>query len=52
MAVAVLGGLVTTTLLTVVVLPSAYLRWGYVEGAASTEDDLFDDEPAVTDARA
>jgi Cu/Ag efflux pump CusA len=48
MAAAVLGGLVTTVLLTVVVIPAAYLRWGYVEGAVSTQDELFDDEPAVT----
>ena len=50
MAVAVLGGLVTTVLLTVVVLPTAYLRWGYVEGVVSTEDGLFDDELVVTTA--
>ena len=48
MAAAVLGGLVTTVLLTVVVIPAAYLRWGYVDGVVSTEDELFDDEPTVT----
>ena len=48
MAAAVLGGLVTTVLLTVVVVPAAYVRWGYVEGVVSTEDELLDDEAAVT----
>jgi Cu/Ag efflux pump CusA len=47
MAIAILGGLVTTVLLNAVVLPAAYLRWGFVEGSGTT-DDLFDDEPSVS----
>jgi Cu/Ag efflux pump CusA len=48
MALAVLGGLVTTVLLTAVVIPAFYLRWGFIEGGATSEDGLFDDEPAVS----
>ena len=47
MAIAVLGGLITTVVLTIVVIPAAYLRWGHVEGTASSHDELFDDNPAV-----
>jgi Cu/Ag efflux pump CusA len=41
MAVAVLGGLVTTVLLTVVVMPALYMRWGYVAQPDTYADDLF-----------
>ena len=41
MAVAVLGGLLTTVLLIVAVLPPLYLRWGYVAHPDTNADDLF-----------
>ena len=41
MAVAVVGGLVTTALLTAVVLPSLYLWWGFVAKPDRTGEDLF-----------
>ena len=41
MAVAVLGGLVTTVLLTVAVMPTLYLRWGYVAEPDTSADDLI-----------
>ncbi len=46
-AVAVLGGLVTTMLLTVFVVPSLYLRWGYVADPDTSGDDLFAPHEAV-----
>jgi len=48
-ALAVLGGLGTALVLTVIVLPAVYLRWGYVAAPDSSADDLFTaDLPAVT----
>jgi Cu/Ag efflux pump CusA len=47
MAVAVLGGLITTVLLTVGVIPSAYLEWGYVAEPDTEADDLFTPEPST-----
>ena len=41
MAIAVLGGLVTTLLLTAVVVPAFYLRWGSVAHPDTTADDLI-----------
>ncbi len=41
MAVAVLGGLVTTVALTAFVLPVFYTRWGYVAEPDRSADDLF-----------
>ena len=41
MAVAVLGGLVTTVLMAAIVLPGVYLRWGYVAERDRSADDLF-----------
>ena len=41
MAVAVLGGLVTTVLMAAIVLPAVYLRWGYVAERDRSADDLF-----------
>lgn len=43
MAFVVIGGLITTLLLTLVVVPAAYLRWGNIEKPDTTADDLFDD---------
>ncbi|MEX0985491.1 MAG: efflux RND transporter permease subunit [Actinomycetota bacterium] len=41
MAVVVLGGLVTSVLLSVVVLPAAYLRFGYIAEPDTSADELF-----------
>jgi Cu/Ag efflux pump CusA len=41
MAVVVLGGLVTTTLLNLVVLPAAYLRYGFVAEPDTSGEDLL-----------
>jgi Cu/Ag efflux pump CusA len=41
MAVAVLAGLITTTLLAFVVMPALYLRWGRVTEFDTTADDLM-----------
>ena len=41
MGVAVLGGLPTTLLLLVAVMPPLYLRWGYVAKPDTYADDLF-----------
>jgi len=41
MAVAVLGGLVTTVLFALVVIPTFYLRWGFVAKPATYADDIF-----------
>ncbi len=49
MAVATLGGLITTVLLTTVVVPSVYLRWGRVADLDTSADDLFArHEPVAT----
>jgi Cu/Ag efflux pump CusA len=40
MAIVVLGGLVTTTLLSVVVLPAVYLRFGFVAEPDTSAEDL------------
>ncbi len=49
MAVAVLGGLITVVALTIVVVPSFYLKWGYVSDPDMSADDLFTREsPATT----
>jgi Cu/Ag efflux pump CusA len=51
MAIAVLGGLVTTLVLTVAVIPAFYLKWGYVSNPDMSAEDLFaSDEPAATRA--
>lgn len=48
-AVAVLGGMGSALLLTFVVLPALYLRWGYVANRDTSADDLFTrDVPATT----
>ncbi len=48
MAVAVLAGLVTTLLLTLVVMPALYLRWGYVAEPDHSAQDLV--TPALPEA--
>lgn len=49
MAIAVLGGLVTSVVLVLVVVPTLYLRWGYVADKDRSADDLFaHDEPVTT----
>jgi CzcA family heavy metal efflux pump len=44
-AVVVLGGLVTSTLLTLVVMPALYLRYGYVAERDEVDRDLFEAVP-------
>ncbi len=50
-AAVVLGGLVTSTLLTLVVLPALYLRYGYVADREELDRDLFEavSEPDFVD---
>ena len=53
MAVVVLGGLVTTTLLTLFVLPAAYARFGYVAEPETWVDELLAEPvPDIDAARA
>ncbi|MET0800837.1 MAG: efflux RND transporter permease subunit [Actinomycetota bacterium] len=47
MAAVILGGLVTTTLLSLVVIPAVYLRFGYVAELDTSADDLFVKMPDV-----
>lgn len=42
MAVVILGGLVTTTLATLFVLPTANLRWGFLTEIDTSTEDLFE----------
>jgi Cu/Ag efflux pump CusA len=48
MAVAVLGGLVTTLLLVTFVVPAVYVQWGRVAEPDRSADDLFAAEVPVT----
>ena len=41
MAAVILGGLVTSTLLTLVVIPAAYLRFGFMAAADTAAEELF-----------
>ena len=47
MAVVVLGGLVTATLLTVLVVPALYLRYGFVPEPDTTSEELIITIPEV-----
>ena len=47
MSVVILGGLITSTLLTVVVLPAVYLRFGFVAEQDASAEDLFVKVPDV-----
>jgi Cu/Ag efflux pump CusA len=47
MAVVILGGLVTSTLLSLFILPALYLRFG--RGTAALEDEA-DEEPSLKEA--
>jgi Cu/Ag efflux pump CusA len=49
MAVVVLGGLVTSTVLGVFVLPALYLRFGFVAERDTSAEDLFEDGMTVAD---
>jgi Cu/Ag efflux pump CusA len=49
MAVVILGGLITTVLLALIVVPAFYLRWGFVKEPDTDADDLFDDELSEID---
>ncbi len=50
-AAVVLGGIITSTLVTLVVVPALYLRYGSVEEADAVPDDLFEvvPEPDLVD---
>ena len=47
MAVAILGGLVTSLLMAAAVIPAAYLRWWYIAEPDRSADDLFTPHEAV-----
>lgn len=47
MATVILGGLVTSTLLTLVVLPAVYLRFGFVAELDTSAEDLFVKVPEI-----
>jgi CzcA family heavy metal efflux pump len=47
MATVILGGLVTSTLLTLVVLPAVYLRFGFVAEMDTSAEDLFVKVPEI-----
>ena len=47
MAAVILGGLVTSTLLTLVVVPAIYLRFGFVEELDTSAEELFVRMPDV-----
>jgi Cu/Ag efflux pump CusA len=49
MAFVVLGGLVTSTLVSVLVIPSAYLRFGYVPVTEPSAEEAPDAVPALAD---
>ncbi|MGH2630196.1 MAG: efflux RND transporter permease subunit, partial [Actinomycetota bacterium] len=51
MSAVILGGLVTTTLLSLVVIPAVYLRFGYVTELDTSADDLFVKMPDVDTVR-
>lgn len=44
MAIVILGGLISTSLLLLFVLPAVYLRWGHIENPDTTAHDLFQGE--------
>ena len=50
MATVVLGGLVTTLVVTLFVIPAIYLRYGSVSDV-DTSDDLFTDVPVPRSAQ-
>jgi Cu/Ag efflux pump CusA len=47
MAVVILGGLLTSTLLNLVVVPATYLRYGFVSRPDMSEEELFFRVPEV-----
>jgi Cu/Ag efflux pump CusA len=51
MATVVLGGLITTALLTLLVIPAIYLRYGFAAHVDDSADDLFTDLPQPTPVR-
>ena len=51
MATIVLGGLVTTTVLTLFIIPAVYLRYGSASRVDDSADDLFSDLPEPASAR-
>ena len=51
MSAVILGGLVTSTLLSLVVIPAAYLRFGYVAEPETSAEDLFVKVPEIDTVR-
>jgi Cu/Ag efflux pump CusA len=51
MSAVILGGLVTSTLLNLVVIPAAYLRFGFVAETETSEEDLFVKVPDIDTVR-
>jgi hypothetical protein len=47
MSVVILGGLVTSTVLNLVVIPAAYLRFGFVAEPDRSAEELFVDVPDI-----
>ena len=43
MALVILGGLVSSTLMNLLLLPSLYLRWGRLPGVEPSERTVVDD---------
>jgi Cu/Ag efflux pump CusA len=52
MSVVILGGLVTSTLVNLVVIPAAYLRFGFVAKPDTSAEELFVEIPDVDTVRA
>jgi Cu/Ag efflux pump CusA len=51
MSAVILGGLVTSTLLSLVVIPAAYLRFGFVAEPATSEEDQLIKVPDIDAVR-
>ena len=51
MAVAILGGLVTSTMLALIIVPAAYLRYGFIAEPDTTSGDLLATVPDMEDVR-
>ena len=47
MAIAIVGGVITTMVLALLVLPAVYVKWGYASQRDTSADDLFTDYARV-----